>query len=68
MVPDDYEIELIAPYYNQKLSFDEIVEREQFEYNFLIKMLVKTLGRPPRNSELKIDTIPSDFDQDGTQV
>lgn len=68
MAPDDYEIELIAPYYNQKLSFDEIVEREQFEYNFFIKMIVKTLGRPPGDSELKIDIIPSDFDQDGAQV
>ena len=65
---DYYELDLISPYYNQKLSFKEIAEREQYEYNFFVKKIVKTIGSPPEESELKIDIIPSDFDQDGSQV
>lgn len=64
----DYcELELISSYYNQNLSYDEIIEREQFEYNFFVKKIIETLGSPPKASELRIEILPSDFDFDGTQ-
>lgn len=65
--PDYYELDLISPYFNQKLGYDEIIEREQFEYIFFVKRIIETLGSPPESSALKIEILPSDFDLDGTQ-